>query len=484
MSMAKHSTLLPLDTMKFVIFIDALDPSDVKSACPEMYEDMKGKYDVGVPRVTPNTVTQAMTGKKREEMQMVRSTPLWEPSEQEGQRWEHSGGDPVGAGEGPERSINGDPVQGDKRVGFHPYNNILTELDDEGVSIFQYGTPFASFVDLENGMSVYDEMNNRQAPEFMNFATPPTQFMEDDWDVIHDCYVSDTVLEFETLKQLSRQERVDATFLGYKHIDHCTHWYFPDCKEALIKVIWSYMKDLRNMGNEVMWWSDHGSQKKEEVFNINKFFHEKGFLDYEIDEEFNKKLKEKGVTEDGRFEEQMQLSHPAVEVDWKDSVAFSTDAFDSMTDVTENATDEEIEEVKEALNNHPAIANCWRKHEKMDEDAENFYYAPELIVERADNVLVLSNIHPEIPVHVEDVPEDWEDYPQDNIGMRPGVHSRYGCFGGDVPEDAEVEDGKIWQLKDIMYDFVNPDEIEGAESEPEVRKKEDMNQMMDELGYM
>lgn len=470
--------------MKFIVFIDALDPSDVKSACPEMYEDMKGKYDVGVPRVTPNTVTQAMTGKKPEEMQMIRSTPMWEPSEKEGQRWKHSDGEPVQAEEGPERNLEGDPVQGQRRVGFHPYDNILTDLDDEGVSLFQYGTPFASFVELENGLSVYDEMNNERAPDFMNFATPPTQFMEDDWDIIHDSYVSDTVLELETMKQIARQDNVDAVFLGYKHIDHCTHWYFPDCKENLIQVIWAYIQDLRNMGHEVMWWSDHGSQNKEEVFNINKFLHEQGFLKYEIDERFAEKLKDRGVTQEN-FEDQMQLSHPAVEVDWENSVAFSTDAFDSMVDVTEKATDEEIEEVKQALKNHPGIANCWRKEEKMDEDAENFYYAPELIVERDDNVLVTGNIHPEAPVHVEDVPDDWQDYPYDNMGMRPGVHSRYGCFGGDVPEDAQVEDGKIWQLRDIMYDFVNPEEVASEGGEPEVQQREDqMNQMMDELGYM
>jgi hypothetical protein len=35
--------------MKFMKFIDALDPSHVARYVPEMAEDMKGRYDLGVP---------------------------------------------------------------------------------------------------------------------------------------------------------------------------------------------------------------------------------------------------------------------------------------------------------------------------------------------------------------------------------------------------------------------------------------------------
>ncbi len=36
-------------SMKFMKFIDALDPSHVARYVPEMAEDMKGRYDLGVP---------------------------------------------------------------------------------------------------------------------------------------------------------------------------------------------------------------------------------------------------------------------------------------------------------------------------------------------------------------------------------------------------------------------------------------------------
>lgn len=473
--------------MRFIIFIDALDPNDVKSSCPEMYEDMVDQYDVGVPRVTPNVVSQAMTGLKQEDMEMMRSTPLWEPSDSNDRRWEHDGDRPKEVEGGPERSINGDPVQGQRRVGIHPYDNILEDLDNEDVSVFQYGTPFCSFVDLDNGMSVYDEMTNQQSPAFMEFASPPTQFMEDDWDIIYDSYISDTVLELETMKQIARQGNVDAVFLGYKHIDHCTHWYFPDCKQALIRVLWAYIQDLREMGHEVMWWSDHGSQPKNHVFNINKWLHEHGYLSYTIDQEFADKLEDKGMT-NSRFDQQMQLQHPAVEVDWDNTVAFSTDAFDSMVDVPEHADDDMIDQVKTHLEQHPAIANVWRKAEKLDPDGDRYHYAPELIVERAPNVLVTGNIHPDVPAFVEDVPEDWEDYPYDNMGKRPGVHSPYGCVGGDIPDDVEIEDGKPYQLRDVMWDFVDPDSITTTEDDQDGVYTEDQQQQvsdrLEELGYI
>jgi 3'-phosphoadenosine 5'-phosphosulfate sulfotransferase (PAPS reductase)/FAD synthetase len=474
--------------MKFVIFVDALDPVDVKQACPEMYNDMKDMYDVGVPRVTPNIVSQVMTGKKPEEMEMIRSTPKWEPSEEEDRRWKHEGGDPVEAEEGPERNPMGDPVQGQRRVGIHPYDNILESLDEKGVSVFQYGTPFCSFVDLENGMSVHDEMTNPAAPDFMNFASPPVSFMEDDWDMVADCYISDTVLELETLKQIARQENVDTVFLGYKHIDHCTHWYAPNIKKDVIKVIWAYIQDLREMGHEVVWWSDHGSQKKNQVFNINKWLKENGFLDYSVDEKFAEKLEEKGIT-DSNFDQQMQLDHPAVEVNWDGSVAFSTDAFDSMVDVTEDAKDAQIEQVKKELNEHPAVKNVWRKQEVMDEEADKYWYAPEIIVERDNHVLVTGNVHPDVPSFVEDVPDDWEQYPYDNMGKRPGVHSRHGCIGGDIPITTQIEDGKPHQIREVLEDFViieegNVDEKRQAELEREAKETLKQALEMDGINFL
>lgn len=449
--------------MKFVLFIDALDPRDVAQYAPGMAQDMVGDYDVGVPRVTPNIVSQAMTGLPPEEMEMMRSTPMFEPSEDGGFETE-----------------DGEWAEGERRVGIHDYTNILSDLDDEGVRLFQYGTPFCAFVDLENGMSVHDEMTNPAAPDFMNFASPPVSFQNDDWDLVADSYISDTVLEFETMKQIARQDNVDTVFLGYKHIDHATHWHAPEIKGDLIRVIWSYIQDLREMGHEVMWWSDHGSQHKEEVLRINKYLAEQGYLSYEIDEDFLEQAEEKGLVE-RNFEDQLQLSHPAVEVDWEETIAFSSDAFDSMVDVTPHATEDDIRFAVDALNDHPAIANAWRKEDYLNPDGEKFWFAPEIIVERGDGVLVTGNIDPDAETYVDDVPKDWEEFPEDNMGMRPGVHSRWGCYGGDI-EDVEIDEP--WELRDVMYNFVNPEEI-SSDGETDVSQREDVPEdRLEALGYL
>lgn len=465
--------------MKFILFIDALDPRDVAQYCPEMAADMIGRYDVGVPRVTPNTVSQAMTGLPQEEMEMMRSTPLFEPAE-DGRGWRTDGDKPVSIDEGPERNVNGDPVQGQRRVGIHPYSNILNDLDDEGVRVFQYGTPFCAFVDLDNGVSVHDEMTNPAAPEFMQFASPEVSFMEHDWDLVADSYISDTVLELETLKQIARQDSFDAVFLGYKHIDHCTHWYAPEIKRDLIRVLWGYIQDLREMGHEVMWWSDHGSQNKEEVFRINKWLKENGYLEYEVHLDKYDWAIESGMVDDN-MSEQLTLQSPFVDVDWENTVAYSSDAFDSMVDVTPHATDEEIDGLVEDMAEHDAVANVWRKGDYLNPDSEKFWYAPGVIVERDDNVLVVGNVHPAVDAYVADVPDDWEDFPDDSMGMRSGVHSRYGCYGGDVEDSPEITD--IHQLRDVMYNFVNPESITedngDEDSRPDVAESR-----LEALGYI
>jgi len=214
------------------------------------------------------------------------------------------------------------------------------------------------------------------------------------------------------------------------------------------------------MDHEVMWWSDHGSQRRKKVFRINKWLKEKGFLDYKVDEEFAKKLKNRDVV-DSPFSDQMGFNHPAVEINWDNTVAFCSDAFDSMIDVTENATKKDIEEIKNRLKTHPAIKNVWKKSEYFKGDESKYWFMPKLIVERGDNVLVTSNIDPDVKTFIRNAPKNWEEFPEDNMGMRPGVHSRYGCFGGDVPKDSEVDDGKPYQLYDIIWRFIDPESIEG-----------------------
>lgn len=451
--------------MKIILFIDALDPRDVEEYCPEMLQDMAGRYDVGVPRVTPNTVSQAVTGLPPGEMQMLRSTPQFEPSPEGGYR---TGSD-------------GEWQPGERRVGLHRYPNLFERLDDEGVRVFQYGTPFCATIDLENGLSVYDEMTVDTAPEWMNFASPPTSFQEDDWDLIADTYLSETVLKFETIKQVTRQDTVDVIHLGYKHIDHCTHWHAPEIKRDLIRVLWEYVKELREMGHEVMWWSDHGSHAKHSVFRVNKFLAEQGFLDYEIDTEFLAAAEERGMV-NRQFGDQLGLDHQLVEIEWDNSVAFSSDAFDSMVDVTPHASEEEIGAVREALAEHPAVKNVWRKHEYLDPDSENYWYHPELIVERDDHVLVTGNVDPDAATWIADVPDDWQDFPEENMGVRSGVHSRWGCYGGDIPS---VNVSEPHELHDVMWSFVDPDSITSDDGEPDVKQVEDApRDRLEALGYL
>lgn len=466
--------------MKLVLFVDALDPEDVEKYCPEMAEDMVGKYDVGVPRVTPNVVSQVMTGLPPEEMQLLRSTPFFEPSEEGG--WEmNEEGEPEKAEEGPHRGLNGDPKTGARRVGIHDHENILERLDNEGVKVFQFGVPFCSFVDLENGMSVYDELSNEQLPAFMQFVDPEYTFREDDWSLIGDVMASDTVLKMESVEQLAREGDVDVVFLGFKHIDHCTHWHFPEAKEGLIQLLWDYIQELRRMDHEVMWWSDHGSKRKEATFRINKYLKEKGHLSYKVDMGFVEKARMYGETP--QFKEQISLGDGGVRIDWSETVAYCSDAFDSQVDVHPDASGEEIEEVVKDLRKHPAVENAWRKEERFDQEAENYWFMPEIIVKRASGVVVTNNIHPDVQVYRErPSDESWQEFPEDNMGMRPGVHSQYGCFGGDIDASHRVEDGKPHQVHDIILDFVNPSEYEEDSQREEV--EQEVKDKLEELGYV
>jgi len=62
--------------MRFVIFIDALDPNDLN---PWFEQYVTHIYNPGIPKVTPNVVSQIMTGKNQENLKFMRSTPFNQP---------------------------------------------------------------------------------------------------------------------------------------------------------------------------------------------------------------------------------------------------------------------------------------------------------------------------------------------------------------------------------------------------------------------
>ena len=145
--------------MRFVLFIDALDSGDVESCSGILKDSFRSEYNAGVPKVTPNVISQVMTGNRQEDMPFIRSTPL------KGKR---------------ETDLTG--------------QTILHHGSDKGLKVFQYGIPLCSALSLPDGsFSTYDHfMKNRPVPAPLVFMPEKMNMLETDPEHVFHSMVDQT----------------------------------------------------------------------------------------------------------------------------------------------------------------------------------------------------------------------------------------------------------------------------------------------------
>lgn len=338
--------------MRFVIFIDALDSKDLGSW---LKDNLITEYNPGVPKVTPNVISQIMTGNRQEDMKFVRSTPYKKPRETD--------------------------LKG---------NSILNYATDKGLKVLQYGIPLCANIELPKGsVTTFDHFLGQQAvPPVLQFAKDNMNMGEDDAELVFHAYVDQTAALFSTMRSIARNKQFDIMFVGFQPIDAYTHWYNEKNRRRLIQVLEEELKDLSRYG-EILFFSDHGGTEKTKTFFINKWLEEKGYLTYEVDYRLNDFHRPEGV----KFPDQLTLPHHHVWIDWKNTKFFCNDAFDAMVDKTENATQEDREVVKKELMKTGYFNSVKLKEEIFDKDGKEYASCPDILPDAAEGVMVSCNIH-------------------------------------------------------------------------------------------
>ncbi|MFW5889421.1 MAG: hypothetical protein ACOCUD_03475 [Bacillota bacterium] len=412
--------------MKFIIFLDALDYNDLT---PWFKDNLITQYNPGVPKVTPNVISQIMTGKRQEDLEFTRSTPFKKPR----------------------------------------YTDIKDETichyaaKERELKILQYGIPLCANIDLPEGsFSMYDHFIHGPqniAPIFQ-FVRENVSFLDDHPELIFHSYVDQASILFSTIRALARNGNFDVIFLGYQPLDAYTHWYNRENRIRLLQYLEEEIKDLSRYG-DILFFSDHGGQKQEKIFFVNKWLQEKGYLHYTIYEDLIEYHKELENKKEEKFPDMILPQDPFVKIDFEKTKFLCVDAFDCMIDATVNATEQDLENIKSELMNTGYFNSVNLKTEIFDKDGEHFEETPMIIADTALGVNASCNIHPNA------------EKGKNLENTRTGWHSHRGVVGSN---DKELST-KISKPSDIyllMKEFIDKQEPESKKRESDQKNLEDL----------
>ncbi|MCK5604875.1 hypothetical protein KAR91_23495, partial [Candidatus Pacearchaeota archaeon] len=219
--------------MQFVLFLDALDSNDIVEDS-FLGKNFLCKYNPGLPKVTPNVVSQIMTGNRPEDMPFVRPTAYKK-----------------------ERSLD---LEGD----------TILHYAAKKLRVFQYGIPMCSKLSLPDGsFTGYDHFKgNRQGlPAPLVFMPDTMNVQETDPEHVFHARVDQTSVLFSTMRTIARNGNFDIMFIGYTMIDQYCHGWHPENKKRLLEVLDFEIEDLARYG-DVFFFSDHGNTAKTKDFFI------------------------------------------------------------------------------------------------------------------------------------------------------------------------------------------------------------------------
>jgi len=431
-----------------VIFLDALDCRELSGWLARNYQ---GKIKTPPTRVTPAILGSVYTGKSPGEHGLVRPTPLYRNNYQK------------------------------------PDGELIMEKLSKKARVLSWDMPFTMGMRLEKGVAAQQGLaNNGNAPPALFLPQPPINMGnamndEEQAEKYFQSFVDRARGMFSTARQLMRANAADIFFLSFRNLDSLTHWcYEEDYRHRLIQYLSLELSEIEMMGDEaqVMFFSDHGGTPATNVFRVNKWLAEKGYLKLSV---HSKRHREqiKAMEENGQkpWRDQIDLQSPLVQVD--DYLAYSTDAFDSCIDVNPEASQRDIDALVDDLKSTGAFDNVYRKEELYPESEKNGKL-PAIIPERKLGVLVSGNVHPEVPV--------WGFTGHSTVvNTRSGDHSKFGCFGGTADLGAE-ELITPEELYGVIESFCK-DVTEGEEKTEEQetlapREKEEVRKRLEQLGYI
>lgn len=396
---------------KIVLFVDALEPREIGGT--RFDDTQRGLLESGAPKVTPKVTSEVYTGLS--------------PSQN---------------GMGQQHSLNGE------RVPRPNAPTIMEKLDRAGLEVLSLYMPYCHPPQIRTQAFVSDTMQGPQPgqnPLAQMCMQPPAvgdlMDPEDDGERAWNARTDEIYARSSNLLNAIRAGGFDVAFIGIRSPDQYTHFqWHEDYRRKLLEDI-AHEINRWEVNHDALWWSDHGSEEKKETFRVNKWLMEKGYLDVEIDLEFNDRFTDEMQQQQAnggdpnRIENQLGLQAPGVEIQ-ESSQAVSGDPYDSSIDILDDDLDPQT--LADDLYETGYYDRVVPTEEEWG-DGEYMDVSPDIVAHRADNVLVTGNVHP------------------DPIGMgfyRTGVHSKYGAWG--TTDDSFGRKGKVTprEFHDVIWEFV------------------------------
>lgn len=395
---------------KIILFVDAMDQRDIGTT--RFTATQRGFVNSGAPKVTPKVTSEVYTGQ-----------------------------DPTQTGMGGQHSMKGE------RIDRPMAPTIQEKLEQAGYNVLSLYMPYCHPLQLQGQAFVSDTMQGPipgQHPLAQTAVVHPApgdlMDPEDEGNMGYNARMDEAFARSSHMLNALRAQQFDVAFIGIRSPDQYTHFqWHEEYREQLIEDI-SHEVERWEVNHDVLWWSDHGSEEKKETFRVNKWLMDKGYLDLDIDLDFNERFKEEAQSQQPgeqseRVENQLGVHSPGVEMN-EETQAVSMDPYDSCVDILDDDLDPRTlaDEMEESGYYDRVVPT-----EEEWGDGPHRDKSPDLVALRADNVLVTGNVHPE------------------PIGMgfhRTGVHSKRGIWGTTDESFEFAGDVSPQHLHDVIWEFV------------------------------
>lgn len=446
---------------KFVVFVDCLGDDDVEGITNFTRQHAyDGVMDAGNPYVTPKVMGEIYTG----ENPAVHGLP----------------------------SVSRYGQDSRLRPAAPTLPEIAAESDEVG-NVSNFGLPFIvpPIAQAEDDYwHISDAMGQRAhhpdgALPAMNVPGPVGDLADESEDsgVLLAHRFDNIQGTFGAARSLADAQDFDVTFISCRIADSYCHYRFREKgdddgfsdREYVIREIDKQIEALTTYG-DVFVFGDHGATDLEDVFRINRWMMEKGYLKVDIDLDFIRKSWEHGTLDEGEGPgEVIHTGLPGVEIDEANSVAVCDDPFSGGITLLDGADKDAVDDLIDDLESTPHVDHVDRTSDMWE--GPLLHECPDLYPYRNVGTFISGNLAEEMGG-----PEV----------TRSGVHHPYGAFGAttdlDLPDTEYAQPTDIFRL--ILDDFlgIDPASVETAGRQygaaPSEQDEAAVKERLQNLGYL
>lgn len=443
----------------WVVFIDSYGADDVEKT-PWMAENLDmGKMDAGPVYVTPTVLGQIYTG---------------EPPAQ-----------------------NGMPAVSryDQDPRLRPVQHTIPEfaaMDDTYENVLQFGLPFIVPPQITDPTGEYwavsgamQQMNfaPQQAQPFLQTAGPAgdVQYAENQ-EMVFNLMVDHCQTAFGTARSLAAAQNFELVFVSIRTPDSYAHYHHTDGPEDGDEtwrdmLLWEIDQQVKycSESGDVFVFGDHGARPLDEVFRVNRWLIDNGYLEVEIDHEYREKLMDDEFMQIDEKSpgETVTVGQPGVEIDEDNSVAVAADPFSTGITLLDGAGPLAVGDLIEGLKAEPVAEDVFLTADVWEGD--HLDECPDIYIERKPGYFVSGNLAEEIGgVEI----------------TRSGVHDPVAAFGTNADMEIPGSTTPAGLFDIISHDYLGidttpPDAALGAQAvDMTDGERREMEAHLQEMGYM